>query len=370
MDSRIFGSNVSRSAFPNSTKNVSISSLTTSSSSKDTSATTWSTSACVTVFAIITGGLFNLSVLAIFTSRPTLRFSFGIYLINLLIIDCIIALVYAPFNLLEQLASQWLLGHNACVLRWYLAWVFEGNIILGHFLIAVNRVWAVVFPFSYRIHHSTKVAILLCVSVWILLNILYIPTVIATAGITNSTTEGTPQCTLDVTVIGVWSSLSQILIFDVPILSVILAYPLVCYKSFFSDRKQRVAPQAASEANDTRRRTMVRIVGSEGAQQSESQRAGGSGKGKGGGVGRICGRSITGSRTGLVTLTLMTLNVLICLLPNEAYWTMMMVVETDPPGVFTIAETLQRLTTVFDPILIVLGNSELRQIVANRIHCR
>ena len=128
----------------------------------------------------------------------------------------------------------------------YLSWVFEDLLVFAHFLIAVNRVWAVVFPFSYRIHHNTKMALVLCSTTWIVLNICYIPSAIVSTVITPPVSDGTQQCTLNFAVIGLWSAISQVVLYDLPILLVILAYPIVCYNSFFANRSQLVTPQAVS----------------------------------------------------------------------------------------------------------------------------
>ena len=73
----------------------------------------------VYLFAIVTGGLLNISVLVTFANHRRVRSSFDIYIMNLLIINIIIAVVYAPFNLVEKYHSKWTLGYHACVLRWY-----------------------------------------------------------------------------------------------------------------------------------------------------------------------------------------------------------------------------------------------------------
>ena len=62
-------------------------------------------------------------------------------------------------------------------------------------------------------------------------------------------------------------------------------------------------------------------------------------------------------------MTLTTLSVLVCLAPNEAYFTFLLVTDTDPPGLFEIVKVLQSLTIIFDPLLIILAKPELRKLV-------
>ncbi|GAV01319.1 hypothetical protein RvY_12053 [Ramazzottius varieornatus] len=81
----------------------------------------------------------------------------------------------------------------------------------------------------------------------------------------------------------------------------------------------------------------------------------------------ICGREPSGSTTGFVTLTLMTLSVTVCLLPKEATFTYLIWAETEPTSVFDVCDVLQRLTTTFDPILIVLANTQLRELLFKKL---
>ncbi|GAV03879.1 hypothetical protein RvY_14248 [Ramazzottius varieornatus] len=322
----------------------------------------WSFSALVALFAIIAGGILNLTVLTVFISRRSLRNSFGVYLMNLLVVDSTLVLLHGPFNLIDKYYPSWTLGHRVCSFVNYMSYAYQNLIILGHFLIAFNRVWAVVFPFSYRTHHTTKVAVALCASAWIILNICNIPVAIITTVITPGAINGTLRCDIDPERLGVWDPISQILLFDIPILCVILAYPVVCYKSFFSNRQQKVAPLAGTH-------TMVR--GRQGTHFPTDKTSAHHGEREGEDHREkdrrtrivVCGRALNGSPTGFLTLTLTTCSFILCLMPKEAYYTWLMATDIDPPGVADIVDVLHRLTTVFDPLLVVLGNTELRMII-------
>ena len=66
------------------------------------------------------------------------------------------------------------------------------------------------------------------------------------------------------------------------------------------------------------------------------------------------GADLNGSLTGFVTLTLIILSVLVCLLPNEAYftWSMLTDVQSTDEG-YRVVDALQRRTAVIDPVIIV-----------------
>ncbi|GAU94798.1 hypothetical protein RvY_06510 [Ramazzottius varieornatus] len=125
-----------------------------------------------------------------------------------------------------------------------------------------------------------------------------------------------------------------------------MAYPIVCYKSFFTDRKPRVLLQGPSGQADSNAVSAVKT-------NTTSVRALG----------------VNGKPGGFLISTLMTLNVAICLLPKETYYTIMMLTDVELPLFYAVAE---RLGPIVDPILIVLGNTELRRMAFGRIcrHCK
>ncbi|GAV01891.1 hypothetical protein RvY_12530 [Ramazzottius varieornatus] len=55
------------------------------------------------------------------------------------------------------------------------------------------------------------------------------------------------------------------------------------------------------------------------------------------------------------------------LMPNKVYWTILTVTDVKISGLFKIVDISQRLTIVFDPILIVQGNSQLRELAFSRL---
>ncbi|GAV03689.1 hypothetical protein RvY_14079 [Ramazzottius varieornatus] len=63
----------------------------------------------------------------------------------------------------------------------------------------------------------------------------------------------------------------------------------------------------------------------------------------------------------------MTLSVIVCLIPNEIYYTILIFTDTDFSGFFAIADILEWLTIVTDPMLGVLGNTELRNMALDFI---
>ncbi|GAV03690.1 hypothetical protein RvY_14080 [Ramazzottius varieornatus] len=157
----------------------------------------------VAFFAIVAGGILSVGQLIVFVKRRSLGNPFGVYLINLLAIDTILVFVHGPFNLIDRYGSSWYLGLQACIFWGHVSFTYQNLVIVAHFLIALNRVWAVLFPFSYRTHHSTKVAILHCVAPWLFLNIVNIPVALVTSYITPGTLNGRLKCNSDPLQLGI-----------------------------------------------------------------------------------------------------------------------------------------------------------------------
>ncbi|GAU91399.1 hypothetical protein RvY_03657-1 [Ramazzottius varieornatus] len=359
----------------------------------------WTFSPSFTVFTVVAGTLANFAVLRLFLKRPTLRTPLGMYLINLLIVNIVMSCVLEPLNVVHHYFSAWTLGYHACVLRQYLGWTILDAIIFSHFLIAVNRLWAVVFPISYRMQYTVKVAIAICATSWMVINVCFIPTVITITYVTNPDDQGRQGCSLNTDPIGVWGPILQIVFYDLPIALVFLLYPVICYKSFFGTRKHRqirtgnessllakgrlVTSQPTNTAGQPTVSNVAVLGQTAGSTEPESHLGTNqatkplsestavglsvvapSNKAETVAVKSLrCCRPRYGSASGFATLTLMTLSVLVCLAPNEAYFTLLLVVDTDPPGLFEIVKVLQSLTIIFDPILIVLANPELRKLV-------
>ena len=140
----------------------------------------WSFGPSLTLLTILVGAFFNISLLIIFCQRATMRTAFGMYLINLIIANTMMACLWEPITLIQLYYSSWTFGYGACVFRQFLAWIIEAAINWSHFLIAINRFWAVVFPVSYRHHHKVKLATGTCLVTWLVIIVSIVPTIVVT----------------------------------------------------------------------------------------------------------------------------------------------------------------------------------------------
>ncbi|GAV03734.1 hypothetical protein RvY_14119 [Ramazzottius varieornatus] len=88
----------------------------TSNSTNSSTPDSWSLPPGFAVFALITGGTSNSFLLVTFISRQGLRNSFGVYLMNLLLIDFILVFIHGPFNLIDKYNPNWYLGWKGFLL--------------------------------------------------------------------------------------------------------------------------------------------------------------------------------------------------------------------------------------------------------------
>ena len=317
----------------------------------------WNFASSFTLFTIIAGTTANLFVLWLFYLRPLLRTLFSLYLINLLTANFIMSSVLQPMNLFSQYYSSWKFGYQGCVFRHYVGWTISDVIIVSHFLIAINRLWAVTFPVSYRNNHNKKTSIKVCISAWTIINISIIPTILSISHLSNLDKDGEQHCGLNTESIGAWGSVLQLLYYDLPVVLVFVFFTIICYRSFIGTRQQRRI-RAVNGVLVGRSLPLVSRAGPDipatDSLQAREER------------GFCCGQPRYGSRAGFLTLMLVTLSVLICHAPNEVYFTMLMVVDYDPPGLFTAVRVLQSLTTIFDPLLIVLAGPELENLAGRQ----
>ncbi|GAU97201.1 hypothetical protein RvY_08541 [Ramazzottius varieornatus] len=324
------------------------------------------------MFTITTAFCFNITLLVLFYKDKTLRSAFSIYLMNLLFGNALTSAIFGPLNVLRQYYGSWIVGWRLCALRQYISGAFAA-IIISHCLIALNRFWAVTFPTHYRSHHNKKLAIIICLTVWVLLNACFIPTALTMSFLTPPSPKGVQECWLNDTGYPAWLPFLQTVVFDSPILLVILLYPFICWKSFFGKRMPKQARVAPANSLVTHATSVASGAVFEAAKVEENKgnEVGDQGekpevappvaevvkKEKG-----FCGclPPLKGSKKGFIPLTLMTFCVLLLWTPNELYFSLDFA-GIDPPGMYQTAKILHSLATVFDPILPVVANRDLQR---------
>ena len=331
----------------------------------NTAQSNWTSTSSFLLFIIVSGSLSNIGLLYIFCTRPSMRTAFGAYLINLTIANLLTTGLRHSIVLEQQLHPP-LLNLGFCLLRGYQSWLLNAAVNWSHFLIALNRFWAVVFPVSYRHHHNIRLAMVTCLVTWLAIIIAIVPTVTVMMKRAISAAGGERRCGVHLDLLGHWGGISQVVMYNLPVAFVILVYPVIFYKSFFGHTQRR----RVGVANDTSLRVSrygTKAGNTSGGQTANPSPADAQPEARKQVVSGCCRKPRHGSTTGYVTLTLTTVTVIVGLAPSEVYFFLLAFSNIEPVAVHSTLRVLQSLTSIFDPVLIVLANPELRKLVKVRV---
>ena len=284
-----------------------------------------------------------------------LRSPFAIYIINLFIANLLQLTVHYPLEILHELYSTWWMGPSLCTLYLYSTWMIQAAMCNAHSMIALNRLWAITFPYSYRRKHTKRLAISICVAVWLYLQACLLPGILINTRYYDVPME-TSECEVKTTKQRTWSCIVQAIAFDLPTLVVFSVYPIVCARLCLRWRQRKVKQEVISVALEHMSRPSVVIRN----HQVNSKM-----------TGREAGRGNKRSDShGFLVLTLMTFCVLACYTPLQLAYTIGIYFETSIPGLYRPAAVLYELITVVDPILFVLALSDLRTAFRRTYFCR
>ncbi|GAU94537.1 hypothetical protein RvY_06293 [Ramazzottius varieornatus] len=330
--------------------------LNSSSQTFSTVGLVWSSTSYLSVCILTTALLTNCSVILLFIKNPTLRSPFAVYIINLFVANLFQLTLHYPLEILHELYARWWMGRTVCTLFLYSTWVIQAAMCNAHALIALNRLWAITFPHSYRHRHSKRLAIGLCVSVWLYLHACLLPGLIINTRYYEESLE-TSVCEVKTAKQKTWSCIVQAIAYDLPTLVVFSVYSTVCIWLCL----RRKARQVKHETVSKNIRQMASHMDVSQVPHHSPGMASGRDKGRGKGT----------SSHGFLILTLMTFCVLSCYTPLQLAYTVGIYFETAIPGLYRPAAVLYELITVIDPILFVLALSDLRKAFRRTyLHCR
>lgn len=141
----------------------------------------WNIVSALTLIETIAAFNLNLVVLIrIFTLQP-LQTPFYIYITNLLLANVVYFTLTAPLDFINELYTSWWLGNSWCTVYIYGLFVITLVQMSTHTLIAVNRLWAVQFPLSYKKFNTMRFISLLCFGTWLFAHVTCLPGVIMDA---------------------------------------------------------------------------------------------------------------------------------------------------------------------------------------------
>lgn len=190
----------------------------------------WTGAAILSLGAtLLTASLNGAALLLFFAQRKRLRSSFNIYVANLLSSNFIYSIINGPLDVIQNIYGIWWLGHGWCDVYLYMQVAFSNVQTYAHPLIAINRMWAIMFPVLYREKHSFRVALLCCLGCFIVAHTVTLPGIVIDA--LSRPQEFTSGCHLDFSSKGqlMWSFLVELII-DILAVIVIVQYPFIVWK--------------------------------------------------------------------------------------------------------------------------------------------
>ncbi|XP_055341859.1 probable G-protein coupled receptor No18 [Paramacrobiotus metropolitanus] len=148
--------------------------------------------------------------------------SFKPYIANLLLANLSLAVFENPLDILLELSCQhWTLSWAICDLYLYCNYVITAWAIHAHLLITVNRLWALVFPYSYRDQHIISTSFLFIGGALVYVHIWSVPGLVLDSVFYRSMND---ECEVNNDAQRTWALALQICLFLAPIVFVAGAY--------------------------------------------------------------------------------------------------------------------------------------------------
>ncbi|OQV12754.1 hypothetical protein BV898_12984 [Hypsibius exemplaris] len=288
----------------------------------------------LSIVIYVLGLLFNGTFLLVFAKNPTLRTPFNVYIINLFLGNLGIILFQFPLTVYHIATGlpgrpKWLYNNHICSLFLWANQVMPACVTACHELIAITRIWAVLFPVHFRSHHSARLAIGLSVALWVVVSGFCLIGLAVDAVLFRKLVV--PYvCVFNVKAMPIFWGVAQFLCFVLPEVVVVGSLPIigVARLSRWQKRRRRIAHGSSSGPT-------VSVVPRSVSQQSQSA---------------------------LPVLVALTVSVVACWTPNLVYTAMtVMRPAVRPTGAFWKAELIMfTIQIILDPILFLMALRTLR----------
>ena len=328
-------------------------------------------SLAVLLLAIITNG----TVLYLFFRHRQLRTPFTVYIINLLSANLLTMLIQVPIYLVANLEPYWWIGRTACNLYIY-GFFLQAGMCNSHALISLNRLWAVVRPISYRQRHTKRTAWSISGIMWVYVHVMTFPGFIADI-LYYRLPEETYGCFLNKNPQPAWAVIHQFVVFNLPVLVIVVTYPVVCYHYWHRGNRKRPIKVTPLE---------VDVQASKGTEIVTLDRAPSRGDCLTGeketmsrkrvavprelnndsNVGSPYGRRL--KSRGFLVLTFVTFGMLVFWLPSMVFYTVIVFHSVEWQAFQQAGTVLWFIQSVADPVMFMLALSDLQDRVRRLLH--
>ncbi|OQV23347.1 hypothetical protein BV898_02794 [Hypsibius exemplaris] len=286
-----------------------------------------------TIASYVVALLGNGFLLLVFAKDRQLLTPFNVFIINLLVGNVLLVVIEFPLMVLTLYSGQfenWLATDLACTVWLYGYMVVLAGIVGSHTLIALSRVWAVLFPINYRTRHTIPVALLMCLASWLYIHILGGSGLLVDTLLYRRLIRPY-RCQVNFGKQAAYFKAAKLVLFSLPELVMFVSFLIIGCNHLARWLKRR------------RQRSDRRIL----PQRLTTARRG-------------AGVSHNRSK-GLLVLALLTVSVAICWTPNILFFTIKTFVPLPASEAFRVTQhVLVSCQMVLDPLLFVLGLRSLR----------
>ena len=289
----------------------------------------------------------NATVLAAYLKSRTLRnTTFSYYLMFLLGTNIFQSAIQQPIELTMVIYRSRIISQFMCGPLLYVTYFSYALLMQCQVLITSNRVWAVTFPYSYKVYHSKRVAVVLCTCSVLFVNAVVLPGFIFDR-LYYHVLDG--ACTFALVKnsyqIEAWGAACEILLYISPAFIIVLAYPWIVWK-----RQQQLRKMAGNKLFPTSATDGAAINKNPETSRTDSRLR----------------REVPTQQVGKTSqsfrvYSMITAVVALCWTPTICYHGLTKFAYVDVKGLRDVAGYFWGLQPLLDPIFFALSLGELRR---------
>ncbi|XP_055352478.1 proteinase-activated receptor 3-like [Paramacrobiotus metropolitanus] len=305
----------------------------------------------------------NILVLYLFYRISNLtKKPFNVFMLNLIITDFIYCVWENAFDIgINFYPGYWKTRNSAiCSVYIYSNYLLQAATCNAHLLITLNRLWAILFPHSYKTNQKVSVFVGICGIKWAYLHVVMMP------GFVNDhlyyrkdvTING---CFINLEAQPTWNVTMIFLLFIVPLCVMVVAFPFIFYKHRVRQnelRRLRPSPNSNTNTATLQKAISKAAVTSENITLKEPQTAE---QTEGKAIDTRKSETSKANSQPILILTLLTLSATICWTPNFIVYTYYTFVPfPDDLTIFSVVTFLYSIQLLMDPILFIVALNDLR----------
>ncbi|XP_055344032.1 uncharacterized protein LOC129592091 [Paramacrobiotus metropolitanus] len=282
----------------------------------------------------------NLILLSLFCDRHVWQRSFGVYLIILAVGNIINSILQNGLILMVKNVLSPEDDSLFCSVHMTLRLIVTAYVPFIHVLICANRIWALVYPYSYRARHTFRLAISACVVAAIVIVGFVIPATVVDAlhGRTPSLNEFCRMNFSNEDLVK-WTYSFNIISLFIPESIILLTCPFLLRKRAIPLNRMRVTPSGMSPRGIKRSTDNDVIDGHDVSRNGSALRK--------------------HPRQNYRILALLTVSVFICWTPVNVYYVLPNL--TSHTRFFQIANVVKLVHSAIDPVLFIASIDDLKE---------